>query len=168
MEFLTTVATMMAEPIGEPMPSGPSWQHQVLAQGWGYASYLPFSVQADSGAGLTEGIIGLMNKGQPRVKPDDWGALRAWAWGASRILDYFETDKSINARRVGLTGHSRFGKGALVATAYDQRFAIAYIASSGEGGAKLYRRNNFGETVDARRRTNTTGWLLIFSSTPDR
>src|SRR3984885_4304325 len=137
---LTTVATMMAEPIGGAMPSGPSWQHQVLAQGWGYASYFPFSVQADSGAGLTDGIIGLMNKGQPRTKPDDWGALRAWGGGASRILDYFESDKSINARRVGLTGHSRFGKGALVAMAYDQRFAIAYIASSGEGGAKLYRR----------------------------
>jgi hypothetical protein len=156
---LTTVATMMAEPIGEAMPSGPSWQHQVLARGWGYASYLPFSVQADSGAGLTEGIIGLMNKGQPRVKPDDWGALRAWAWGASRVLDYFESDKSINARRVGVTGHSRFGKGALVAMAYDQRFAIAYISSSGEGGAKLYRRNNFGETVENVAAANEYHWM---------
>jgi hypothetical protein len=156
---LTTVATMMAEPIGDAMPSGPSWQHQVLAQGWGYASYFPFSVQADSGAGLTDGIIGLMNKGQPRTKPDDWGALRAWGWGASRILDYFESDKSINARRVGLTGHSRFGKGALVAMAYDQRFAIAYIASSGEGGAKLYRRNNFGETVENVAAANEYHWM---------
>ncbi len=156
---LSTVATMMAEPIGDVMPSGPSWQRQVLEKGWGYASYFPFSAQADHGAGLTEGIIGLMNKGQPRTKPDDWGALRAWAWGASRVLDYFETDKSIDAKRVGLTGHSRFGKGALVATAYDQRFAIAYISSSGEGGAKLYRRNNFGETVENVAAVNEYHWM---------
>ena len=62
--------------------------------------------------GLTQGIIGLCNKGQPR-KLDDWGALRAWAWGASRALDYFETDKSVDAKRVGIEGHSRYGKAAL-------------------------------------------------------
>jgi len=156
---LSTIATMMAEPIGDAMPSGPSWQHQVLAHGWGYATYLPFSVQADSGAGLTEGIIGLVNRGQPRAKPDEWGALRAWAWGVSRVLDYFETDKSVDAKRVGLAGHSRFGKGALVAMAYDQRFAIAYISSSGEGGAKLYRRNNFGETVENVAAANEYHWM---------
>lgn len=118
--------------------TGPSWQQQVLAHGWGYASYIPTSVQPDNGAATTEGIIGLVNKGQPR-KPDDWGALRAWAWGASRVLDYFETDRSVNARRVGIAGHSRYGKASLIAMAYDQRFAIGYISSSGEGGAKLYR-----------------------------
>jgi hypothetical protein len=74
---------------------GPSWQQQVLAKGWGYAIIVPNSIQADNGAGLTRGIIGLCNKGQPR-KVDDWGALRAWAWGASRALDYFETDKSLH------------------------------------------------------------------------
>jgi hypothetical protein len=68
---------------------GPTWQQQVLAQGWGYAIYIPSSVQADNGEGLTQGVIGLVNKGQPR-RLDDWGALRAWAWGASRALDYFE------------------------------------------------------------------------------
>lgn len=121
-----------------PPPVGPSWQQQVLAHGWGYASYIPTSVQPDSGASTTEGIIGLVNRGQPR-KPDDWGALRAWAWGASRALDYFATDKSIDAQRVGITGHSRYGKASLIAMAYDKRFAIGYISSSGEGGAKLYR-----------------------------
>jgi hypothetical protein len=65
---------------------GPTWQQQVLAKGWGYAVITPNSIQADNGAGLTQGIIGLMNKGQSR-KADDWGALRAWAWGASRALD---------------------------------------------------------------------------------
>ncbi|MBY0455986.1 MAG: hypothetical protein K2V38_01465, partial [Gemmataceae bacterium] len=102
---------------------GPSWQQQVLAKGWGYAILVPNSVQADNGAGLTAGIIGLCNKGQPR-KPDDWGALRAWAWGASRALDYFETDPAVDAKRVGIEGLSRYGKAALVAMAYDERFAI--------------------------------------------
>ena len=116
----------------------PTWQEQVLAKGWGYAEYIPTSVQEDNGAGLTKGIIGLANKGQPR-KLDDWGSLKAWGWGASRCLDYFETDKDVDAKQVGLEGHSRYGKSVLVTMAYDSRFAIAYVSSSGEGGAKLYR-----------------------------
>lgn len=126
--------------------NAPSWQQQVLAKGWGYAILLPTSIQPDNGAGLTQGIIGLVNKGQPR-KVDDWGALRAWAWGASRALDYFETDKSVDARQVGIEGHSRYGKATAVAMAYDQRFAIAFVSSSGEGGVKIHRRN-FGELVE--------------------
>jgi len=131
---------------GEIGGPGPSWQQQLLAKGWGYAILVPTSVQADDGAGLTDGIIGLVNKGQRR-KPDDWGALRAWAWGASRALDYFETDKAVDAKQVGIEGLSRYGKATLVAMAYDQRFAIAFVGSSGEGGAKLSRRN-FGELVE--------------------
>jgi hypothetical protein len=125
---------------------GPNWQQLVLAKGWGYASIIPNSVQADNGAGLTRGIIGLCNKGQPR-RVDDWGALRTWAWGASRALDYFETDHAVNATQVGIEGMSRYGKAALVTMAYDPRFAIAFVASSGEGGAKLHRRN-YGELVE--------------------
>ena len=121
------------------------WQQQVLKRGWGYAMLKPASWQADDGAGLTEGIIGLMNKGQPRGL-DDWGTLRAWAWGTSRFLDYLETDKSVDAKQVGLFGHSRFGKTALVTMAYDSRFAILYSSSSGEGGAKLYR-HIYGEQM---------------------
>ena len=129
---------------GVPAPSGPTWQQQVLAKGWGYAVLVPTSFQADNGAGLTQGIIGLCSKGQPR-KPDDWGALRAWAWGASRALDYFGTDKAVDVKQVGLEGLSRYGKAVLVAMAYEPRFAIVFVGSSGEGGAKLWRRN-FGET----------------------
>jgi hypothetical protein len=106
-------------------PPGPTWQQQLLAKGWGYASLIATSVQDDKGDALTGGIIGLANHGQPR-KLDDWGVLRAWAWGASRALDYFETDSSVDARQVGITGHSRYGKAALVTMAYDQRFAIGY------------------------------------------
>ena len=127
-------------------PTGPTWQKQVLEKGWGYASLIPVSVQADNGAGLVQGIIGLVNKGQPR-KPDDWGALRAWAWGASRALDYFETDKAVDAKRVGIEGHSRYGKATAVTMAYDSRFSNAYISSCGEGGAKINRRN-YGEIIE--------------------
>ncbi|GAB3986545.1 hypothetical protein GCM10028807_04200 [Spirosoma daeguense] len=127
-------------------PAGPNWQEQVLAKGWGYAVLVPTSIQADNGAGLTQGIIGLVNKGKPR-KVDDWGALRAWAWGASRAMDYFETDKAVDAKRVGIEGHSRYGKATIVAMAYDPRFAVAYVSSSGEGGAKIHRRN-WGERLE--------------------
>jgi hypothetical protein len=129
-----------------PKDSGPTWQQQLLAKGWGYAELIPTTIQADNGAGLREGIIGLCNKGEYR-KPDDWGSLRAWAWGASRALDYLETDKAVNAKQVGITGHSRYGKAALVTMAYDQRFAIGYISSSGAGGAALYRRH-WGEMLE--------------------
>ncbi len=137
--------------------NGPTWQQQVLAKGWGYAIITPNSVQADNGSGLTSGIIGLMNQGQSR-KPDDWGALRAWAWGASRALDYFETDKAVDAKRVGLEGHSRYGKATLVAMAYDPRFAIAYVSSSGEGGAKLHRRD-WGEIVENLAGSGEYHWM---------
>jgi len=145
------------QPPRPPAPTGPTWQQQVLARGWGYATIIPTTVQADNGAGLTQGIIGLCNKGQPRTL-DDWGALRAWAWGASRALDYFETDKSVDAKQVGLEGHSRYGKAALVAMAYDQRIAIVYVSSSGEGGAKLHRRN-WGEIVENVAGTGEYHWM---------
>ena len=133
------------------------WKQQVLAKGWGYAVYIPTTVQPDNGEGLTEGIIGLVNHGQPR-KLDDWGVLRAWAWGASRALDYFETDKAVDAKHVGIEGHSRYGKAALLAMAYDPRFAIAYISSSGEAGAKLFRRN-FGEQIGNVGGTGEYHWM---------
>ncbi len=133
------------KPPAPPDPE-PTWKQQVLAKGWGYALFYPTTLQADNGAGLTQGIIGLTNHGQPR-KLDDWGAIRAWAWGTSRILDYFATDKSVDAKHVALEGHSRFGKTALVAMAYDPRFAVAYINSSGAGGATLERRH-YGEQLE--------------------
>ncbi len=138
-------------------PQGPNAQQQLLAKGWGYANLSTGSVQADNGAGLKEGIIGLSLKGQPR-KPDDWGVLRAWAWGASKVLDYLETDKAVNAKEVGLEGHSRWGKATIVAMAYDQRFAIAYVSSSGEGGAKMNRRA-WGELVENVAATSEYHWM---------
>ncbi|MBN2593903.1 MAG: hypothetical protein JXA81_10380 [Sedimentisphaerales bacterium] len=126
--------------------SGPTWQQQVLAKGWAYAILVPTSIQADNGAGFREGIIGLVNKGRPR-KLDDWGALRAWAWGASRAVDYFQTNPDIDEKRVAIEGLSRYGKAAIVALAYEPRIAIGLIGSSGAGGAKILRRV-FGEQVE--------------------
>ena len=154
MEFSFIRPTGMNPP---PAQTDLTWQQQVLSKGWGYAVLIPVSIQADSGAGLNQGIIGLVNQGQPR-KPDDWGALRAWAWGASRALDYFETDKSVNAKQIGIEGHSRYGKATVVTMAYDERFAIAYISSSGEGGVKLHRRNA-GEIVENVANSNEYHWM---------
>jgi hypothetical protein len=138
-EFMAAIAHSIPEMLpGGPGNTGPSWQEQVIRKGWGYAILLPTSFQDDNGAGLDKGIIGLVNKGQPRT-PEQWGTLRAWAWGASRALDYLETDNAVDAKQVGVMGHSRFGKTALVAMAYDPRFAVAYISSAGTGGDKLYR-----------------------------
>lgn len=123
-----------------------TWQQQVLAKNWGYAVLVPGSIQPDHGAGLREGIIGLANKGRPR-KLDDWGALRAWAGGASRAMDYFETNPDVDETRVAIEGLSRYGKAAIVALAYEPRLAIGFIGSSGAGGAKILRRV-FGEQVE--------------------
>jgi lysophospholipase L1-like esterase len=140
-----------------PAPGDPPATEQLLASGWGYAYINPASIQADNGAGLTRGIIGLVNHGQPR-KPDDWGALRAWAWGASRGLDYLETDKAVDAKHVGIEGVSRYGKAALVTMAFDTRFAVVLVGSSGEGGAKLHRRN-WGEAVENLTGSGEYHWM---------
>jgi hypothetical protein len=130
-----------------PRPTELSPTEQLLQAGWGYCTIDPNSIQADNGAGITRGIIGLVNKGQPR-KPDDWGALRAWAWGAARGLDYLETDSLVDAKKVGIEGVSRYGKAALITLAFESRFAVGLIGSSGKGGATLLRRN-YGEAVES-------------------
>ena len=129
-----------------PAPPGPSWQEQVLKEGWGFGILIPSSYQADNGAGLRSGIIGLVNKGEPR-KLDDWGTLKAWAWGASRALDFLEKDSKVNSKKVVIEGLSRYGKAALVTLAYDERFAMGLIGSSGAGGAKMLKRV-FGEQIE--------------------
>jgi hypothetical protein len=131
---------------GRPAPPGPDWRDLVIARGWAYAILDPTSVQADNGAGLTSGIIGLVNRGKPR-SVEDWGALRAWAWGVSRVLDRFESEPTVDVRRVAIEGMSRYGKAALLAMAYEPRLAVGFIASSGEGGAKLSRRHR-GEQLE--------------------
>ena len=134
------------QPIGLLSSYEPTWKEQLISKGWGYAIIVPYSIQADNGAGLTKGIIGLVNKGKFR-KPDDWGALRAWAWGAGKAIDYFEKDKDIDTTRIAIEGLSRFGKAAIVAMAFEPRISLGFIGSSGAGGAKILRRV-FGEQVE--------------------
>jgi pimeloyl-ACP methyl ester carboxylesterase len=138
-------------------PPTDSSAKQLLQKGWGFVSVNASQVQADNGAGLTSGIIGLVNKGQPR-KMDDWGVLRAWAWADSRAMDYLVTDKDVDPKKVGVMGHSRGGKAALVALVDDPRFAIGFISSSGAGGANLYRRN-YGELPSNLCAPNEFHWM---------
>ncbi len=140
----------------QPGQDPPSTQ-QLIAAGWGYCQIDPSSIQADNGAGLTLGIIGLCNHGQPR-KPDDWGSLRAWAWGAARGLDYLETDPDVDAKHVGIEGVSRYGKAALVTLAFEERFAMGLIGSSGKGGATLHRRI-FGEGLENLSNSGEYHWM---------
>jgi len=116
--------------------------------GWGYGAIDPGSIQADGGGmALRQGIIGLTNKGASR-QPDQWGALRAWQWGVSRLIDYFEAnpDSKVDPEKVATDGVSRYGKASIVAEAFEPRLAVALVASSGEGGVKLHR-HDFGEAV---------------------
>jgi hypothetical protein len=124
-----------------------SWTQQALDKGWGHGTINPNSVQGDNSR-LREGVIGLTNKGQPR-DPEDWGALRAWAWGVSCLIDYFEAnpESGVDPAKVCITGVSRYGKAALVTAAFDTRVAAGFVASSGAGGAKLQRRD-FGELLE--------------------
>ncbi|HUC55635.1 MAG TPA: GDSL-type esterase/lipase family protein [Candidatus Cybelea sp.] len=157
--LLERMAEMMAKrpELKAMMGTDPPATEQLIAHGWGYAFIDPGSIQADNGAGLRKGIIGLTNKGQPR-QPEDWGALRAWAWGAARGLDYLETDRAVDAKRTGIEGVSRFGKAALVTMAFDSRFAVVLVGSSGEGGAKPHRRN-FGEEVENLTGSGEYHWM---------
>jgi hypothetical protein len=140
-------------------PAPPSDERitDLISDGWGVALLDTSTIQADDGAGLRTGVIGLTNRGQPR-KPDDWGALRAWGWGASRALDYLQTVPQVDAKHVGIEGVSRWGKAALITAAFDPRFYTVLIGSSGEGGVAPFRRN-FGEAVENLASTGEYHWM---------
>jgi hypothetical protein len=119
----------------------------IIARGWGLADVGVNSIQADRN-NFTNGVIGMtLAPGQSRPAADEWGVISAWAWGLSRVMDYLETDRSVDVRQVAIQGHSRWGKTALWAAALDPRFAMVYASCSGEMGASLSRRD-WGETVD--------------------
>ena len=141
-------------------PNGAAnWQQAAISLGWGYGNLNPGSIQADSGANnqLRQGIIGLINKGESR-KVDDWGALRAWAWGASRLMDFFETDSLVDSTQVAFEGHSRYGKATLVTLVYEPRVLTGFVSSSGEGGAKLWR-HLVGEQVETLAGPSEYHWM---------
>ena len=129
----------------------------LLDKGWGFVTVNNTDVQADNAAGLNKGIIGLVNRGQPRSL-SDWGVLRAWAWSDSRAIDYLATDPDVNAKAIGIMGHSRGGKAAMVAMVDDPRIAVGFISSSGAGGAAPYRRN-YGESTANLTAPNEFHWF---------
>jgi hypothetical protein len=120
----------------------------ILARGWGYAMVGYQDIQPDRLNSFNQGVIGLtLPAGQQQPKPDEWGTISAWSWGLSRIIDYFETDKLVDAKKIAVQGHSRLGKTVLWASAMDERIAAVFSSCSGEMGAALARRD-WGETVD--------------------
>lgn len=149
-------------------PGTVSWKQMVIERGWAAATINPSSIQADSGSGLTSGIIGLCNKGQHR-QPSDWGSLRAWGWGLSRLMDYFETDKTFDATKCAIEGVSRYGKASLVAMAFEERIAAGFIASSGKAGAAGWRRDcgeSIGNIVSSEEYHWVCGNLIKYGTDP--
>jgi hypothetical protein len=120
---------------------------RLLDAGFGVASFYYGDVDPDYAAGFKDGIrVHYLKPGGTERAPDAWGSIAAWAWGMSRVEDYFETDAQIDAKRVAIQGVSRLGKTVMWAGAHDQRFAAVIASCSGEGGAAISHRD-FGETI---------------------
>lgn len=126
-------------------------------QGWGVCTFAPTAVQPDNGAGLTDYLIGLVNKGNWR-KPDDWGSIGAWSWGISRLVDFLLADKRIDPNGIGLTGHSRYGKTALFAAAFDERISIVFPSDAGSLGTKKNKRH-WGQDLENSASPSEYHWM---------
>ena len=134
-------------PVNNMQFNDPPVAAEILARGWGYAMVGYQDIQPDRLNTFNQGVIGLTLAPGEQPKPDEWGTISAWSWGLSRIIDYFETDKLVDAKKIAVQGHSRLGKTVLWASAMDERIAAVFSSCSGEMGAALARRD-WGETVD--------------------
>jgi hypothetical protein len=134
-------------PAGQGMNFGRVNVARLLDAGLGFATVYYGDIDPDFLGGVPYGVRALYLKpGQSEPAPDEWGSIAAWAWGLSRAMDYLETDKGVDARRVAIMGVSRLGKTVMWAGAHDTRIALVIASCSGEGGAALSRRN-YGETI---------------------
>jgi hypothetical protein len=141
-------STASAGAPARPIPPDPAVAAAIIDRGWGYATVGYQDIQPDRKDAWTGGVIGLtLTPGQTQPAPDEWGTIGAWAWGISRIIDYLETDRSVDAKRIAIHGHSRLGKTVLWASARDERIAAVFSSCAGEMGSALARRD-WGETVD--------------------
>jgi hypothetical protein len=132
-----------------------------INQGFGIATLYYGDIEPDFKTGFKYGIRGqYLKPGQNYPADDEWGAISAWSWGLSRAMDYFETDKQIDAKRIALQGTSRLGKTVLWTGARDQRFKLVIASCSGEGGAALSRRN-YGESINHM--TDTSRYFYQFA-----
>ena len=132
-----------------------------ITQGFGIATLYYGDIEPDFKTGFKYGIRGhYLKPGQAYPADDEWGAISAWSWGLSRAMDYFETDKAVDAKRIALQGTSRLGKTVLWTGAHDPRFKLVIASCSGEGGAALSRRN-YGENI--KHMTDTSRYYYQFA-----
>ncbi len=129
-----------------------SWEYEfVVKSGFCVATAWRDEIEPDDPKNTEKGVRSWYNKG------GDWGAISAWAWALSRIMDYLETDPAVDASKVAVIGHSRLGKTAMWAGANDKRFAMMVSNDSGCCGAAISRRA-FGETFQVIA-TNFPHWF---------
>jgi len=146
---------------GEPSRFGKMDIEQFIDAGIGFACVYYGDIEPDFKEGIKYGIRSqYLKPGQTNPAADEWGAISAWAWGLSRAMDYFETDKQVDAKRIALQGASRLGKTVLWAGVYDTRFKLVIASISGEGGAAISKRD-YGENI--KHITDTSRYYYQFA-----
>jgi len=146
---------------GEPSRFGKMDIEQFIDAGIGFACVYYGDVEPDFKEGIKYGIRSqYLKPGQTNPAADEWGAISAWAWGLSRAMDYFETDKQVDAKRIALQGASRLGKTVLWTGVHDTRFKLVIASISGEGGAAISKRD-YGENI--KHITDTSRYYYQFA-----